>query len=134
MARSTFVTNHGRVLVQIAQNPEITARKLADTFGITERTTRKIIADLTRENYILKRKNGRGLIYSINHNAKLRHNAVREITVGDFLEGIGVPGSSNRNSGVPTPVKRSLLRDLVIKYNQLKQKTKFIENIYTQLF
>ncbi len=46
MAEWTFLTNHARVLSFIAKHPSITALELSNSIGITERATRKIIADL----------------------------------------------------------------------------------------
>jgi predicted DNA-binding transcriptional regulator YafY len=85
----TFVTNHALVLSFIARQPRITAREMANSIGITERTVRKIIADLDIEGYITKKKQGRGIRYRINPDLSLRHDAHREIAVGDFLGALG---------------------------------------------
>jgi predicted DNA-binding transcriptional regulator YafY len=89
MGEWTFVTNHALVLSFIAKQPRITAREMATAIGITERTVRKIIADLHAAGYINKKKQGRGIRYRINPDLSLRHDAHREIAVGDFLEALG---------------------------------------------
>ena len=89
MAEWTFVTNHALVLSLLARQPRITARELASDIGITERTVRKIIADLDAEGYITKKKQGRGIRYRINPELSMRHDAHREIAVGDFLQALG---------------------------------------------
>jgi len=53
-----FLTNHGMVLSYVARHPRTTARDLADAIGITERTSRKIIADLLETGYIAKKREG----------------------------------------------------------------------------
>ena len=89
MVEWTFVTNHALVLSFIAKQPRITAREMAISIGITERTVRKIIADLNIAGYITKKKLGRGIRYRINPDLSLRHDAHREIAVGDFLGALG---------------------------------------------
>ena len=42
----TFFTNHGHVLLCLAQRPGMLLREVAQTVGITERMVQKIIADL----------------------------------------------------------------------------------------
>ncbi len=89
MAEWTFVTNHAMVLSFVARQPRITARELAANIGITERTVRAIIADLDTAGYITKKKQGRGIRYRINPDLSMRHDAHREIAVGDFLRALG---------------------------------------------
>jgi DNA-binding MarR family transcriptional regulator len=56
MSEWTFLSNHALVLSYIAHHPRITARELANAIGITERATRKIIADLLETGYIAKKR------------------------------------------------------------------------------
>ena len=46
MADWHFITNHGTVLLLIAQRHQITAREIAATLGMTERPIRRIITEL----------------------------------------------------------------------------------------
>jgi len=89
MPEWTFLTNHGMVLSYIAHHPRITARELANAIGITERTTRKIIADLADTGYIIKKREGRGNHYGINPDLSLRHPSHGETAVGDLLKALG---------------------------------------------
>ena len=59
MAEWSFLTNHARVLVCIAQDPGVRLRDIASTLGITERSVFGIVADLTSSGYVLKDKDGR---------------------------------------------------------------------------
>jgi DNA-binding MarR family transcriptional regulator len=43
-----FLTNHGKALLLIAQDPRIRMRDIAGRLDITERATQKIVADLDR--------------------------------------------------------------------------------------
>lgn len=97
------LSNYGLVLSYIAIHPHSTAREIADTVGITERTTRKIIADLDAEGYLRKMKEGRRNYYIINADLSLRHPAHGETAVGQFLK---VFGWRKRRSGKsPSRVK-----------------------------
>jgi predicted ArsR family transcriptional regulator len=89
MAEWTFLTNHAVVLVYLARHPQITARELAFSIGITERAVRKIIADLEAEGYISKVKEGRGVRYSINSRLPLRHRTQKDKSVSKLLDALG---------------------------------------------
>lgn len=89
MSEWTFLTNHAIVLSFLAKTLKITARELATAIGITERTVRKIIADLDEAGYITKKKEGRYIRYSINPDLPLRHHTHQDIVVGDFLKILG---------------------------------------------
>ena len=84
-----FLTNHALVLSFIANHPRITARELASQIGITERATRKIIADLLESGFITKKREGRRNLYGINTELRLRHSTHREVEIGDFLKSLG---------------------------------------------
>jgi len=77
------------VLSYIARHPRITARDLANSIGITERATRKIIADLLETGYIAKKREGRRNRYRVNPDLALRHPGHAETDVGDLLEALG---------------------------------------------
>ncbi len=85
----TLITNHGMVLSYLARRPRSTAREVAQAIGITERTTHKIIADLAREGYISRRREGRGNVYRVNPRLPLRHPTHGEVVVGDLLIALG---------------------------------------------
>jgi DNA-binding IclR family transcriptional regulator len=89
MPEWTFLTNHALVLSHIARHPRMTARDLADAVGITERATRKIIADLLDVGYITKKREGRRNRYRVNPDVTLRHPSHGETAVGDLLEALG---------------------------------------------
>jgi len=89
MSEWTFITKHAEVLSLIAKYPRITALELGAAIGLTERGVRKIIADLYVGGYINKKREGRGIKYSINPSRPLRKDTHRDVAVGDFLEPLG---------------------------------------------
>lgn len=89
MSEWRFLTNHGMVLSYLSLHPRITARDLADAIGITERATRKIIADLLDEGYVTKKREGRRNRYRVNPDLTLRHPIHSETAIGDLLQALG---------------------------------------------
>jgi DNA-binding transcriptional ArsR family regulator len=89
MPEWTFLSNHALVLSYIAHHPRITARELANAVGITERATRKIIADLLATGYIDKNREGRRNRYRVNPDLDLSHPIHAETAVGELLEALG---------------------------------------------
>ena len=94
----TFLTNHALVLSLIARHPSITAQEMSVAVGITERSIRSIIADLASNNYISKKRAGKGVRYSIHGNLKLRHRTHREIAIRDFLKTLGWENPAAQNN------------------------------------
>ncbi len=105
MATWTFVTNHAVILTFIAQHPSITARDLSLQIGITERAIRKIISDMEKEGYLVKRREGRRLRYSVKPGLPLRHETQQDKQVGSLLKVLGWKGMiSNQNPSLrPSP-------------------------------
>ncbi len=83
-----FLTKHAIVLSLISNDPRITALEISIALGITERTIRKIIADLHAAGYIKKKREGRGVRYQIDPSLPLRQHTHRDIAIGDFLESL----------------------------------------------
>jgi DNA-binding MarR family transcriptional regulator len=82
----TFVTNHTRVLLSIARDRDVRLRDIAQTVGITERATQRIVADLIEGGYVSRERRGRRNHYSVNPKTKLRHPSQREQDVGTLLD------------------------------------------------
>ena len=86
MAAWHFITNHGTVLVLIAQRRQITARVIAEALGLTERPVRRIIAELEAAGYLQKKRVGRVNHYEVALDLPLRQSVHREVAVGDLLQ------------------------------------------------
>ena len=82
----TLISNHGAVLLCLAENPDIRMRDVADRVGITERATQRIIADLSDRGYVSRIRNGRRNSYVIHPEAPMRTSGLEDHTVGELLE------------------------------------------------
>lgn len=89
MGEWTFLTNHARALLFIAQDPDARLRDLAVALDVTERTAYGIVADLTEGGYVVKEKDGRRNRYHIQTHLPLRDTIVRERTIGEVLSLLG---------------------------------------------
>jgi predicted transcriptional regulator len=69
----TFFTNHGHVLVCIAQNPEVRLAEMARLVGISERAIHRIVHDLIDEGFVVSNKVGRRSVYELRLDRYLRH-------------------------------------------------------------
>src|SRR5688500_11444556 len=86
MTEWSFLTNHGRALLYIAQNSDARLRDLASALGVTERTAYGIVVDLTAAGYVVKEKDGRRNRYHVQEHLPLREPTSRERTIGDVLD------------------------------------------------
>ncbi|MGC8465910.1 MAG: winged helix-turn-helix domain-containing protein [Acidimicrobiales bacterium] len=100
----TFLSNHGHVLVCLANDPEIRGRDIAERVGITERAAQAIISDLVADGYVRRTRIGRRNRYEIISDRPLRHPLERHHNVGE-LAGFArspmsptTPGSSTHQS------------------------------------
>ena len=84
--RWTFLTNHARVLIHIAGNPNTRVRDIAERISITERTTQGIVNDLEEASYITRTRVGRRNRYEVQHGGKFRHPGESHGSVDDLLK------------------------------------------------
>ena len=87
----TFLTNHARVLVCIADDPGIRLREIGQRVGITERAAHRIVVDLTAAGYITRERNGRRNQYTINADRPVHDEIAHERNVGQLLEILAAP-------------------------------------------
>jgi len=81
----TFLTNHARVMLCIAQDPGVRLRDIAVGLGITERSAYGIVTDLAEAGYVIKQKDGRRNRYQIQAHLPLPETGSRDRTVGELL-------------------------------------------------
>jgi hypothetical protein len=81
----SFLTNHGRILLCVAHDPEVRLRDIAASLNITERSAFGILADLAAAGYVVKEKDGRRNRYHIQAHLPLPEPVGRESTVGEVL-------------------------------------------------
>jgi predicted ArsR family transcriptional regulator len=85
-ARSwTFLTTHARVLLSIAQDPDIRLREIGERVGITERAAHRIVGELADAGYLSRERHGRRNRYTINSTVTLPDPVARRRSVGDLL-------------------------------------------------
>jgi DNA-binding MarR family transcriptional regulator len=85
MASWSFLTNHARVLLCIADDPGVRLRDLAASLGITERSAYAIVADLAQAGYVIKQKDGRRNRYQIEAHLLLTEPGTREPAISEVL-------------------------------------------------
>lgn len=82
----TFLTNHARVLLCLADEPDLRLREAAERIGITERAVQRIVTDLEDAGVITRTREGRRNTYVIHEEARLRHPGDAHVTVSELLE------------------------------------------------
>jgi MarR family len=118
----TFLSNHGHVLLAIADDPDARIRDVADRVGITERAAQLIIGDLVEAGYVTRIRIGRRNTYRIAVHRPFRHPAESGRLVDDLLAifrrtpeamvatpppRLG-PGSAGPTSGAPASTGSSI--------------------------
>jgi DNA-binding transcriptional ArsR family regulator len=81
----SFLTNHARVLLCIAHDPDARLRDIAASLGITERSVYGIVTDLTAAGYVIKHRDGRRNLYQIQAHLPLPEPASKEPAIGEVL-------------------------------------------------
>lgn len=71
--RWTFLTNHGHVLLCLANDPEARLRDVATEVGVTERAVQRIVAELEEAGYLRRSRTGRRNSYELDPSRPLRH-------------------------------------------------------------
>jgi len=82
----TFLTNHARVLIEVARDPQARLRDLSDRIGITERATQGILGDLEAAGFVDRRRVGRRNEYTVHPDLSFRHPREAGHDVGELLE------------------------------------------------
>jgi DNA-binding MarR family transcriptional regulator len=85
MKNWSFLTNHAKVLVCIAQDPGIRLREIGDEVGITERAAHRIVSELADAGYIARERDGRRNQYTVQAHLPLPDSVAREQRIGDLL-------------------------------------------------
>lgn len=84
-SRWTFLSNHGHVLVCIAQRSDARVRDIAHEVGITERAVQRILKELEKGGVLERRRVGRRNHYEIREDVPLRHPLESHCTVADLI-------------------------------------------------
>jgi MarR family protein len=95
----TFLTNHARVLIYVADDPGIRLREIGARVGITERAAHNIVVELEAAGYITRRRNGRRNHYTVNSHLPLPDPLAGDQRIGDLLEILGRREAPTRAAG-----------------------------------
>lgn len=94
--RWTFFTNHGHVLICIAQQPDVRLAEIATRVGIGERAAHRIVQDLVDAGYMSRRKVGRRNVYELDLDRPLRHPLEASHRIREVVEPITEPATTTR--------------------------------------
>src|SRR2546421_11116456 len=86
MPKWTFLTNHGQLLLCIAEEPGLTLREIGERIGITERAAHRIVTELEASGYLSRKRNGRRNHYTIRPYLRLPDPVARERQIGELLD------------------------------------------------
>jgi predicted ArsR family transcriptional regulator len=89
----SFLTNHARVLIRLAEDPDVRLREVGDAVGITERAAHRIVTDLIAAGYVSRARNGRRNRYTVQYHLPLPDPLARGQKVGALLEILAEPDS-----------------------------------------
>ncbi|SDR90081.1 Winged helix-turn-helix DNA-binding [Paraoerskovia marina] len=88
----TFLTNHGHVLLAVAQDPDKRVSDIADEVGITARATLTILGDLEEAGYLGRTRVGRRTHYVVHPRRHFRHSLTSGHEIGELLDLFADPG------------------------------------------
>lgn len=108
MASWSFLTNHARVLLCIADDPGARLRDVAAKVGVTERRAHAIVTDLVDAGYVVKDRDGRRNRYRIQEDLPLREPISAHRTIGEMLDLL--VGSDDDREGISRGDRRRLDR------------------------
>ena len=80
-----LLSNHGKVLVCLARNPDVRVSEVAELVGIKERAVQRILAELRDDGLVESTRTGRRNRYRINRS---RHEPWAEAPVGKLLDAL----------------------------------------------
>ena len=81
----SFLTNHARVLLCIAEDPTVRLREIGDSVGVTERAAHRIVNELVAAGYISRERSGRRNHYTVNRDLPLPDRLSRAQPLGELL-------------------------------------------------
>jgi hypothetical protein len=90
----SFLTNHGAVLLCIADDPRARMRDIAATVEITERATQRIVADLVDKGYVERARAGRRNTYTVRTDLPVALPMKRDVDLQSLLS-VLLPGAAS---------------------------------------
>ena len=102
MADWSLLTNHGRLLLAIENEPGLRVRDMAERLDLSERGVALILRDLREAGYVTSRREGRRVYYSVVADKPMRRDSLRHQTVGQLLQ-LLVEAETARHDGSGAP-------------------------------
>ena len=84
----TLLSNHGKVLVCVAQDPDIRVSELAHRVGIKERAVQRILAELRDEGVISSIRDGRRNHYRVDRGRQMPWAEEEAVPVGRLIDAL----------------------------------------------
>jgi predicted ArsR family transcriptional regulator len=81
-----FLTNHAKVLLCVAQDPDARLRDIAASVKVTERAAHRLLSELVAEGYVARERRGRRNAYRVKVNRPLPDPVAQKRKVGELLE------------------------------------------------
>jgi DNA-binding transcriptional ArsR family regulator len=103
LADWSLLTNHGRLLLAIENEPGLRVREMADRLHLSERGIALILRDLREAGYVTSRREGRRVFYSVVPTKPLRSDLLRHQTVGQLLQLLAEAETSYHGVGAAAP-------------------------------
>jgi DNA-binding transcriptional ArsR family regulator len=99
LADWSLLTNHGRLLLVIENEPGLRVRDMADRLHLSERGVALILRDLREAGYVTSRREGRRVFYSVVADKPLRRDTLQHRTVGALLQLLAEAESARPDRG-----------------------------------
>lgn len=98
----TLLSNHGHVLICLADDPDVRLRDVARRVGLTERSAFALVSDLISGGFVSRTRIGRRNRYTVNPHAALAERLETSATVRDIVAAIGT-GAFMASEGSDAP-------------------------------
>jgi DNA-binding MarR family transcriptional regulator len=85
LGQFAFLSNHGAVLLCIAEDPRIRMREIAASVLITERAAQRIVSDLIATGYVDRVREGRRNLYAVRGDLPVVLPTQRDIELNSLL-------------------------------------------------
>jgi DNA-binding Lrp family transcriptional regulator len=100
-----FLTNHGSVLVCIAEDPDVRVRDIAAEVDITERAAQRIVAELVDAGYLDRERVGRRNRYTVQTDLPVSLPVSRDVDLNSLLN-VLLPADSSGTRREKMPVAK----------------------------
>jgi DNA-binding transcriptional ArsR family regulator len=84
----TLLSNHGKVLVCVARDPEVRVSEIAEIVGIRERAVQRILAELRDDGVLSSTRDGRRNHYSVNRRRRMPWASEHAVQVGRLIDAV----------------------------------------------